>query len=180
MSGVALRAGAAAAGLALSLLSGGCGSMDPETKEVVENVLTLQQGAVSNLRDLRGRGPFRDYCVAPEVMLDLATKVLKERVVAVFPNPRALEVVAKERCAKDAADDTYAPAFVSAVVVIIHPVDGEPDRSRVEVHATQRSPFIHGHIAWEKDVPAALDAAVAAHRRPQPPPAPPPRVKTIP
>ena len=158
----------------------GCGSMSPDTKETIENVLTLQQGAVSNVRDLRGRGPFREYAVPPAEMLDLATRVLKARVPAVFPNARALEVVAKERIGKDVARDDYSPAWVSAVVVIVHPVDGDPGRSRVEVHATQRGPFNRGHIAWEHDVPAALDALVAARTHPLPPPPPPPRIKPIP
>jgi hypothetical protein len=171
---------APAALCALAAVTTACGSMDPDTKETIENVLTLQQGAVSNVRELRGRGPFRDYPVAPAQMLDLATKVLKARVPAVFPNVRALEVVAKERIGKTANDEWYTGAWVSAVVVIVHPVDGEPDRSRVEIHATQRGPFHHGHIAWEKDLPAALDAAVAARGRPSPPPPPPPRVKPIP
>ena len=163
------------AAVALAAAASGCGSMSPDTKETITNVLTLQHGAVSNVRELRGRGPFRDYAVPPAEMLDLVTRVLKERVPAVFANPRALEVVAKERRGKGADDDWYSPAWVSAVVVIVHPVDEDPSRSRVEVHATQRGPFHRGRIAWERDVPPALDAAVAARGRP-----PPPRIRSIP
>jgi hypothetical protein len=167
-------------GALASLAAAGCGSMSPDTKETIENVLTLQQGAVSNVREMRGRGPFREYAVPPAEMLDLATRVLKARVPAVFPNPRALEVVAKERIGKDAAGEWYSDPWVSAVVVIVHPVDVDPNRSRVEVHATQRGPFNRGHIAWEHDVPAALDALVAARGRPAVPPPAPPRIKPIP
>ena len=177
---MSLRAPALLALATVAAAAAGCGSMSPDTKETIENVLTLQQGTVTNVRELRGRGPFREYAVPPAEMLDLATRVLKARVPAVFPNPRALEVVAKERIGKDAAVDDYQPAWVSAVVVIVHPVAEDPGRSRVEVHATQRGPFNRGHIAWEHDVPAALDAMVAARGRPAPAPVTPPRIKPIP
>ena len=150
------------------LAAAACSSSTGDSvKEVATNVLTLQSGAVEQLREKRGTGPFRDYAVPPSEMLDLVTDVLKSKVVAVFPNPHAGEVVAKERKGKDAYDDWYAPAWVSAVVVIVHPVADDPKRSRVEIHATNRGPFHRGRIAWEAEVPPLLDRAVADRGRPK-------------
>ena len=155
----------AAAGCASSSSSGT--STGDSVKEIAVNVLTLQTGAVTQIRERRGDGPFRDYAVPPAEMLDLATEVLREKVAAVFPNPRAGEVIAKERKGKDAADDWYSPAWVSAAVVIVHPIPADPGRCRVEVHATNRGPFHRGIIDWEREVPPLLDAAVARRGRPK-------------
>ena len=152
---------------ACSSSSSGGSTTGDTVKEIAVNVLTLQSGTVTAIRERRGEGPFRDYAVPPAEMLDLATEVLQAKVAAVFPNPHAGEVIAKERKGKEASDDWYAPAWVSAVVVIVHPVPADPGRSRVEVHATNRGPFHRGAIDWEREVPSLLDAAVARRGRPK-------------
>jgi hypothetical protein len=156
----ALLLGAAAALLA------GCGSAGKakEVKEVAVNVLTLQWGDVGELRERRGSGPFRDYDVPPSEALAAAEAALRSKVVAVFPNPRALEVVAKERKPELADETDYAPPWVSAVVVIVHPVADDPGRSRVEVHATQRGTFHFGVIDWEREIPPLIDRLVAERK----------------
>jgi len=129
-------------------------------QEVAVNVLTLQSGTVSELRDLRGTGPFLAYDVPPDEMMGIVEAVLRTKVVAVFPNPRAFEVVAKERLGAEAADDWYAPPSRSMVVVIVHPAAGGGPGSRVEIHAMDRGPFHRGHIAWERELPPLLNDAV--------------------
>ena len=129
--------------------------------EIAKNVLTLEMGTVQEARTRRGTGPFRDYAVPPREMLTIVEKVLLSKVVAVFPNRRTGEVIAKERSGKDAADDWYSPTWDSAVVVIVHPVAQDPGRSRVEVHAVAKGVFHGGKIDWEREVPPLLDAAVA-------------------
>jgi hypothetical protein len=84
-------------------------------------------------------------------------------VVAVFAEPRRMEVCAKERDANHATDDGYAEAWRSAAIVFVHPVPGDPSSSKLEIHATNRGPFHKGRIAWERELPACLDDAVA-HR----------------
>jgi hypothetical protein len=126
-------------------------------------VLTLQSGTVSELQDLRGTGPFRDYEVPPEEMLDLAAQVVRTQVSAVAVARDGLRVVGKERAGADAARDEYNRPWRSAVVVFVHRVPGRPGACRVEVHATHRGPFHRGRIAWERDLPGMLDDAVA-HR----------------
>jgi len=129
-------------------------------QEVAVNVFTLQSGVVTELRDLRGTGPFLAYDVPPEEMLGIVEAVLRTKVVAVFPNPRAAEVIAKERLGKEAADDWYGPPSRSMVVVMVHPAAGGGPGSRVEIHATDRGPFHRGRIAWERELPPLLYEAV--------------------
>lgn len=159
-----------------SLLAAACGlvaatvacsaSSRKNVKDVAETVLTLQTGTVSELKARRDTGPFRDYAVPPAEMMTLVEGVLRSKVVAVFPEPLQQVVVAKEREGKEALDDSYAPAFESAVVVFVHAVEGDAGRSRVEVHACHRGPFRRGSIDWEREVPPLLDQAVAARRAP--------------
>lgn len=154
---------------ALTGLAGaaGCSASSRENvKETAKTVLTLQTGTVSELKARRGTGPFQEHDAPPDEMLRLVEGVLRSKVVAVFPEPRASLVVAKERAGEDALDDAYAPAFRTAVVVFVHPVEGRPDRARTEVHAIRRGPFHGGVRDWEREVPPLLEAAVAARRAP--------------
>jgi hypothetical protein len=154
-----------AATLVATALLGACGSLSEDEREAVENVLRLEFGAVNNARALRGSGPFRDYPVPPEDMLLLAEGALLTKTPGVFVNRDAREVIAKERIGDLAAEDRYEPRWVSAVIVTVHPVPLEPARSRVEVHSVQKGVFTRGSIAWERDVPPLLDAAVARWQR---------------
>ena len=156
-----LRARAVAA----SLLLAGCAGMSDDTKEAVRNVLTLETGAVSDARQRRGFGPFRDYEVPPDEMLDVVHGALLAKTPAVFVNRDAREVVAKEREPAKAASDAYAEPWLSAVVVTVHPLAGRPGRSSVEVHAVRKGVFKGGCIDWEAEVPRLLDAAVARRAR---------------
>lgn len=158
--------GAAVAGTALAGTVACSASSRKNVKEVAETVLTLQSGTVSELKARRDTGPFRDYAVPPAEMMGLVEGVLRSKVVAVFPEPLQQVVVAKEREGKEALDDSYAPAFRTAVVVFVHAVPGDATRSRVEVHACQRGPFHRGSIDWEAELPALLDAAVARRQAP--------------
>jgi hypothetical protein len=146
-------------------LLGGCSSMSDDTKEAVQNVLTLEMGAVSDARACRGMGPFRDYAVAPEEMLGLVEGALLTKTPAVFVNQDAREVVAKERCEGLAASDAYGDDWLSAVVVTVHPVAEDPLRSRVEFHAVQKGTFKKGRIDWAREMPVLLDAAAARRTR---------------
>jgi hypothetical protein len=127
-----------------------------QVKEILTNVSRLRFGTVSDVRAMRGTGPFYDFDVPPGVMLDAAEKAMKSKVAAVFPNPRALEVIAKERRPDMAWDDSYAPSFLSAAIVIVHPVPGDPHKSKVEIHAIDRGPFDRGSIPWEAELPRLL------------------------
>ena len=131
------------------------------------NVVTLQSGGVTELRDLRGTGPFLAYDVPPDEMLGIVEAVLRTKVVAVFPNARAGEVIAKERAGEAAADDRYSEPARSMVVVMVHAAAGGGPGSRVEIHAQDRGPFHRGWIAWERELPPLLNDAVR-HRGTQP------------
>jgi hypothetical protein len=146
---------------AASALAVGCGSVSDDTREAIRNVLTLEMGAVADARALRGTGPFRDYEVPPDEMLDIAEGVLLTKTPAVAKNLDAREAIGKERPPELAGEDAYAARWVSAVVVTVHPVAGQPGRSRVEVHGVHKGVFTRGRIPWEGEVPALLDAAVA-------------------
>jgi hypothetical protein len=156
-----LLALAVAAGTAF--LAGGCSSdPDDQVSQVAKDVLTLKTGTVSELKAQRGAGPFREYPVSQDVLFEVVVEVLKSRVAAVFPNRKAYEVVAKERHGKDRYDDWYSPEWRSAVVVYVHPVLGDDARSKLEIHGMHRGAFHRGCIEWECDLPAQIDAAVAA------------------
>jgi hypothetical protein len=141
----------------------GGGGTGKQVKEIATNVLTLQFGTITDLRAMRGQGPYYDYEVPPAAMLAAAEKAMKSKVVGVYPNPHAMEVVAKERAAKDEWDDRYDTKWLSAAIVIVHPVPSEPGRSKVEIHAIDRGPFHKGRIAWEAELPLLL-AQYAATR----------------
>jgi len=141
------------------------GEEDSAAVKAAKTVLTLQTGTMTELKETRDTGPYRDYDVPPGEMIDLVADVLRTKVVAVFPEPRFGQVIAKERAGKEAADDSYSPAFRSAVIVFVHRVVDAPSRSRVEIHSIQRGPFHRGSIDWEGELPGLLDAAVARRGR---------------
>jgi hypothetical protein len=150
-----------AAALAAVALGACASDPDDEVTKVAKEVLSLKSGTVSELKAQRGAGPFREYPLAQDDLYDLVVEVLEAKVAAVFPNRKAFEVVAKERTGKDKHDDWYAPDWRSAVVVYVHPVPGDDARSKLEIHATNRGPFHRGAIAWQRELPALIDAAVA-------------------
>jgi hypothetical protein len=164
--------GAAALAIAAALVAAATSActMSKGTKEFVQdaatNLVTLRQGTITDLRARRGTGPFREYAVPPDEMVTIVEQVLKSKVVAVFPNRRAGEVIAKEREGDDAYDDWYSPKWKSAVVVIVHPVPEDPNRSKVEIHAMNAGKFDKGRIAWEAELPGLIDAAVARQGKP--------------
>jgi hypothetical protein len=160
----AARAAVAVAALLLTGCSsggGGGGGAGGATGDAVRNVLTLRFGAVSNAKALRGTGPFREYGVPPDRMLEVVEGVLLERTPAVWTNRRRGEVTAKEQTRGDPGDPSYADDWSSAVVVTVHPVAGDASRSRVEVHGVRRGVFERGSVDWEREVPPRLDAAVS-------------------
>jgi hypothetical protein len=144
--------------------SGGGSGGDDDLKEAAINVLTFQSGTISELRDLRGTGPFTLYEQPPEAMLDILRRAAGRavglggrRVQAIFVSRRYGEVIAKEREAELAGDDSYEPPFRSAMVATVHAIPGEPNTCRVEIHATDRGPFHKGRVEWERDMPRWID-----------------------
>ncbi len=136
------------------------------------NVLTLRQGTVSDLRDLRGTGPFRRYDVSPDHLLHVVETAAHEargagghRVEGVWASERRLEVIAKERAPEDQARTSYDLPWRSAMVATIHRVPGEPGASLLEVHAKDRGPFDQGVVRWERDLPRWIDEVLDRGRR---------------
>ena len=159
-------------GLAVLLLAA-CASDDSteQIKEVATNVVTLQSGTMSELRERRGQGPFRRYEESPETMLEVVEEAMGSarglgghEVAGVFVSRRRLEVIAKEREPAKAHIKKYGMPFRSAVLVIVHPVEGEPEASRLEIHATQRGPFHKGRVAWQRDLPGWIDDVLRRRR----------------
>ena len=138
-------------------------SCSKNIRETAATVLTLQGGTMTELRAMRGNGPFRTYAIPPPEMISIVGAVLRTKVVAVFEVACRGEVVGKERDSKLATEDTYSEAFRSAVIVFVHPVPGDENSSKLEIHAMQRGPFHTGSIGWEAELPPLLDDAVA-HR----------------
>ena len=149
----------------LVTLSACKGGVSKDTEKAIENVVTLRSGTVSDLHEQYGTGPFRDYAVPPAEMLGIVTAVLKTFVPAVFENDRTMSVIAKERKGKEAWVDDYSPEWHSAVLVYVHRVVGNPNVSRVEIHATDRGPFHQGCIEWAAVLPGRIDDAVAKRGR---------------
>lgn len=157
----------------LGLLLAACASDDTtdEIKEVAENVVTLQSGTITELRELRGQGPFRRYEQPPDVMLEVVEEAIGHArgmgghpVAGVYVSKRRGEVIAKEREPDKAHLEKYGLPFRSAVFVVVHPVQGEPNVSKVEMHSTHRGPFHKGHVAWQRDLPVWI-ADVLRQRR---------------
>jgi hypothetical protein len=91
-------------------------------------------------------------------------------VTAVEIHARYGEVVAKER-APDAPDDPgYSYEWVSAGVVTVHVVPGEPHVSDVEIHGARRSPLTPCGVHWESMLPPVLAQVVAERRARSPAP----------
>ena len=154
-------------GAGLVLLLGGCGETGTATqaREIAENVLTLQTGTTSELRDRRGTGPFREYEVAPDEMVEVLEGAMKRAGgrgeppwVKVYASKHYREVVAKE-FEKHSA--TYKDTFRTAAIAIVHPVAGDASRSRVEMHHTRRGPFHGGSVRWQAGLPGWIDAELA-------------------
>jgi hypothetical protein len=152
------------------LLPGACAGTGAgsEIGEAALNVVTLQQGTTSSLRDMRGRGPFTTYDRSPAAMLEVITEAMEDTAgrrgppyVEVYASSRYGEVVAKE-FEKDKS--SYGTVFRSAAIAIIHPVSGDPGRCRVEMHAIQRGPFHGGSVAWMRDLPGLIDAVLERER----------------
>lgn len=143
---------------------GGCATeLDDDTKEAIENVVTLQQGTISDLKAKRGQGPFRTYNVSPVRLLaavETAARGMKGLgglpVTAVFVSERRMEVVAKERAPEDQWDDSYSAPWRSAMVATVHRIPGEPERARLEIHDGHRGPFHQGRIQWRRDLPPLI------------------------
>ncbi|MGW8320291.1 MAG: hypothetical protein ACWGSD_01930, partial [Thermodesulfobacteriota bacterium] len=45
----------------------------------------------------------------------------------------------------------------SAMVAMVHPVPGEPQASRLEIHAMNKGPFHRGVIDWERSMPRWIE-----------------------
>lgn len=153
--------------LGVALALGGCAS--EQARLAVRDVLTLRTGTVSELRDRRGRGPLREHAVPPEAMLELAAQACRgmvglrgRPVTTVEVSRRYGEVTAKEQGLDGRRDPAYGDEWVSAVVITVHPVPGDPARSRVEWHACRRSMLMGCGVDWAGLLDARLDAAVAA------------------
>lgn len=143
----------------------GC-TADSEILDSAEDVITFRGATMSELRDMRGRGPFRIYPRSPEEMLDVVERAVRKArdgagrpVEDVMVSRRYGEVRAKEVAA---GDDPSGDDYVAAVVVVIHDVIGAPDRSRIEIHAGNRGPFDRGVIAWEARLPGWIDEVLAS------------------
>jgi hypothetical protein len=149
----------------------GAGDLDAEqVQEVAVGVITLQGGTISELRGRSGEGPFRRYEVSPDEMLDVVSRAARR---AEGPNGRPLETVwvrrpSREVVAKEPAPDAkgsgYTEPWRSAMVARVQPIAGEPDASRVEIHAMDKGPFHRGRIDWERDMPRWIDEVLAEPR----------------
>ena len=134
--------------------------------EIAENVVTFQTGTTSELRDRRGTGPFREYDVPPDEMLEVLEAAMRRAAgdreapwVKVYPSKRYGEVVAKEFAERKSS---YKDPFRTAAIAIVHPIRDEPARSRVEMHHVRRGPFHGGSVRWQAGLPGWIDAELAA------------------
>ena len=156
-----------AASLALVVVA--CSGTDPKTtkqiKEVAVNVVTLQTGTTSELRDRRGTGPFREYDVPPDEMVDVLEGAMRRARgdgeppwVKAFASKRYGEVVAKEF---EEASASYKDPFRTAAIAIVHPIPDAPKRCKIETHHTRRGPFHGGSVQWQAGLPGWIDAELA-------------------
>ena len=154
------------------------GCVSKHVRAVAHDVFTLRSGTISALKAQRGTGPFRRYEVAPDELLDLIAEAAgKARdlwgrpVGSVDVSRHYREVVAKERAPDAPADPGYSEDWRTAVVVTVHPVEGEPGASRVEIHAGRRSPLLGGRNDWQRSLPGWIDEVrrERAAARPSPP-----------
>ena len=159
-----------AALLALALGAAGC-ALKESVRDSAHDVLTLRRGTISGLRDLRGTGPFRHYDLAPEAMLEVvaaacahARDLAGRAVSAIEVSPRYLEVVAKERPPDVPEGVGYSKDWRTAVVVIVHRIEGQPGECQVEIHGARRSPLLGGATDWERRLPGWIDEELRLRR----------------
>lgn len=167
------RAPARSVGVALVAalaLGGGC-ALKESVRDSAHDVFTLRRGTISALRDLRGTGPFRRHPLPPDAMLEVVAAACRRArdlagapVTGIEVSPRYREVVAKERAPGTRDDPGYAEDWRTAVVATVHPIEGEPDACRVEIHGTRRSPLLGGANVWEESLPGWIDEELAARR----------------
>lgn len=167
--GVLLLAGGAAA---LAACATGGGGVEAETlQETAVGVLTFQGGTISELKERRNRGPFRRYDLAPDALVEVVAEAARKArgpdgrpIRTVWVRRRAREVVAKEP-APDAKGDGYQQPWRSAMVAMVHEIPGEPEASRLEIHAMDKGPFHRGRIDWEGAMPGWIAEVLAGPRR---------------
>jgi len=140
-----------------TVLLGACSALDESVRDSAETVLTLRSGTMTDLRRQTGSGPYTRYELPPEEMLDVVAEAARRArgkgdrpVSAIFVSEFRREVVAKERSPDEADDDGYAAPFLSAMLVNVWPVRGDPSVSRVEIHAIRSGPFHKGRVAWAR------------------------------
>jgi hypothetical protein len=145
----------------------GCGETGTaqQVREIAVNVVTLQTGTTSELRDRRGTGPFRDYAVAPDEMVQVLEDAMRRAAgdgkppwVEVYASKRYREVVAKEF---EEPSASYKDPFRTAAIAIVHPVPEDPQRCRVEMHDVRRGPFHGGAVRWREGLPGWIEAELA-------------------
>ncbi len=147
-------------------LLAGC-TVSENVQDSARDVLTLRSGTVNELKALRGTGPFTRYEVAPAEMLEVAAAACRKArglrgkpVTGVEVSPRYGEVTAKERAYDVHPDVGYSEDWRSAVVITVHPIEGEPRASRVEWHAGRRSPLLACAVAWDRVLPGLIAEAL--------------------
>jgi len=141
------------------------GKQAEQVKEIAVNVVTLQSGTTSELRDRRDTGPFVEYDVPPDEMLDVLEGAMLRAGgadgppwVKAYPSRRYGEVVGKEFEKRTA---TYKDTFRTAAIAIVHPDPEDPARCRVETHHTRRGPFHGGSVRWQAGLPGWIDEELA-------------------
>lgn len=154
-------------GFGVLVLASGCtgGTSTENLEEIAVNVVTLQSGTTTDLRERRNQGPFVTYEVSPEGMLLVLETAMKQAggeaswpYVEVYVSKRYGEVLAKEF---GEPGKGYGDPFRSAALAIVHPVVDRPHQSRVETHTIERGPFHRGSVAWRQRLPAWIAAALA-------------------
>ena len=145
----------------------GEGATGDAAREAVMNVATMRGGTLSALRDRRGRGPFREYDVSPEVLLRAVERAAGQArgrgghpVKAIFVSKRRSEVVAKEREPALASSESYRGPFLSAMLAVVHESRIHPGKARLELHATHSGPFHLGAVNWQRDMPRWIEQAL--------------------
>jgi|GEM_PF-1753772 len=142
-------------------------TVSENVRDSARDVITLRSGTVSELKALRGSGPFTRYEVAPREMLEVAAAACRKArglrgkpVTGVEVSVRYGEVTAKERADDVHPDVGYSEDWRSAVVITVHPILGEPNVSRVEWHATKRSPLLGCGVDWDGVLPGLIAQAL--------------------
>lgn len=153
--------------LLLAVAAGGC-ALKEEVRDVAKDVLTLKRGTISDLKRMRGQGPFTRYEVPPETMLEVVAEAcgkardLAGRPVAIWVSRNYREVTAKERAPDDLHDADYREDWRTAVVVMVHPIEHELGACKVEIHGARRSVLYGGVNDWERTLPGWIDEVMRA------------------